>query len=239
MQNVLIVEKDVMQQKILQDHIKLHYSDWDVTCMGDVQEAKSLVRNTLEYGYFTLFLLEMELEGSNAGLNGFDVAEEIRSIPEYLNAPIIFFSSNLDGIQQAISDFHCYNYLVKPYNLDIIDGQIQEMLQTGYLTNNLLNITDISRVRHHILIKDICHVEALSHRVKISTVTEEFISRQIPFLSLKEILASELIPCHRKFLINVEHLVYYDIPRHKTKIHNEIIPVSRTYTKTLIDTLKL
>lgn len=239
MHNILIVEDHKEQNNELCRGIHQAYPNWNISSAYCLEEAKELLSNSLDTNNpYSLFLLDVQLKEEPCDFGGFVLANEIRSQKAYDTVPILFLTSVSDQISYALNNFHCYSYITKPYSTDDILCQIQQMLLTGFLEENSINITDTYRIRHRIIQKDIYYVEAKSHMIIIETLSGSISSRELNFEILKEMLAENFVQCHKKYIINLEHIANYDRQNRYLQLGTHSIPVSRTYKDTLENALR-
>ena len=134
MQKVLIVEDDTIQLNMLYQTIHDAYPSWNIFCVSDYAAADRLILDSLQKSAsFTLFLLDIQLTKDIGNRDGFFLAKEIRQHSAYYQTPILFLTAVSDENYFALSNFHCYNYISKPYTDADIRYQLQQMLMTGYL----------------------------------------------------------------------------------------------------------
>lgn len=239
MNKILIVEDDAVQCHSIREIILQTYPEWDVKCASDYNEAVSLIDRSLERNdYFTLFLLDIQLSKKNDAPDGFSLANKIRNIKEYYRTPLLFLTSVVDKTNYALSNFHCYNYITKPYSDDDILEQINQMMLSGYLINNSLTFRDINHVLYNIVSDDIICVELRSHYVIITTAYGEISTRDYNYSMLCSLLPDNFVTCHRKFIINVNHVTWFDENNRIVKVADKSINVSRTYKNELENKLK-
>lgn len=226
MQHVLIVEDDPVQCNSLVLILSSEYPDWNIEYATSYDVAIKLFLNTSEN--FTLFLLDIQLTSSPEDRSGFLLAEHIRKNHCYFTTPILFLTSITDSGMYALSEFHCYNYITKPYAPSDILFQIKQMLLTGYL-KKALRITDTNRVWHNVFLHEICSVEAKHHSVIITTTRGSIHTRQFTFNTIRDILTEDFLQCHRKYIINTKLITNYDKKNHYVGVGQTSIPVSRRY----------
>ena len=238
MNRILIVEDDEIQRIALQDDIQKHYPSWTIHSAASYDSAQNLLLKSLETKeYYSVFLLDIQLDHTPGDMGGFVIAEQIRSHTPYQKTPILFLTSVTEKTQFALSTYHCYNYITKPFTTEAILEQIRQMLLTGYLEEQFIAITDTDRIGHRIPLKEILYIEAKSHRIVIYTLHEEITSRSSSFSALEEFLSSDFIQCHKKYFINLSYTESYTKTNSYINIHGTILPVSRTYKPALENSL--
>lgn len=233
MQNILIVEDNKTQLGILEDTICTHYPNWNVQITDNFLSAKTMLEHSIETNaLFSLFLFDIQLSLEEGDRGGFFLAKEVRKHASYYRTPILFLTAISDEGAFALSEFHCYNYITKPYTSTDILRQLEQMLITGYLEHSI-EITDTNRIHHKIRISEIYMVESKSHTLTICSKNGNFITRQYSLEKILEILGSDFIQCHRKIIVNKTYITSYDKASQYITVDNTSIPVGRTYIKNL------
>lgn len=233
MQKILIVEDDKIQSEQLYKGILQQYPNWCIVCASDYDSAKTYIENSLMQESFSLFLLDIQLSQTPGDQGGFLLSEIIRSYQQYYSTPILFLTSITDQIQHALHSYHCYNYIQKPYSIDDILFQIHQMMATGMLNLKTLIIRDTCRIRHRLSPDDILYIESKNHTLILMTLQGPLTTREYTLQSLLSELNFDFLRCHRKYIINKNHIRNYDETNRFLTICQFSIPVGRTYQKNL------
>lgn len=233
MHNLLIVEDDISQNKLLVDTMKRAYPQWSVKSATDYPSAKKFIDESLSTGRsFSLFLLDVQLTVEKNDRGGFCLAEEIRKNAIYFKTPILFLTAISDEGIFALSNFHCYNYITKPYSDKDILHQLEQMLITGYLENSI-EITDTNQILHKLLINEIYMVESKSHTLILHTSHGDLVTRNYTLKKMLSVLGSGFLQCHRRILVNKSHIHSYDKTTNYLLVGNSTVSVGRAYKKNL------
>ena len=232
MQNILIVEDNQLQLNMLVNTITNEYPSWTIKCADNYNDALILINKSLsrEAEPFTLFLLDIQLTDYPTDRGGFLLAEEIRKLPAYYRTNILFLTGISDQGGYALSNFHCYNYITKPYTEKDILNQIEQMLITGYLEKSFM-ITDTDKIIHRVKCCDILYVKALRHMKTIYLNGSHICTRAYNLEDLISMADGELIMCHKGYLINPRHISSYDRLTSSVIIKGDSIPVGRKYAE--------
>lgn len=231
MQKVLIIEDDLVQAQSLFDTIKSQYTNWNIDSADTYDKATDLLKKSIEtMEYYTLFLLDIQLSEDSNNRDGFVIAEEIRKYHSYFKTPILFLTVISEESRFALSNYHCYNYISKPYMPHDILIQIEQMLLTGYLENTL-EIVDTCRIRHRIFLNDIQFVESKSHTLYIHTTNATFSTRQYSLEQFVEVLGHPFMRCHKCYIINRKLVDNYDKLSSCVHIMKNMIPIGRKFAK--------
>uniref|UniRef100_UPI002612A906 LytR/AlgR family response regulator transcription factor n=1 Tax=Clostridium sp. TaxID=1506 RepID=UPI002612A906 len=112
--NVLIVEDDLLQRKSLKK--MLQQIDKGINIYESFDKDKALEITSL-YS-IDVFFVDICLSSSS----GVDFAIEIRKIPKYEFSFIIFLTTHAEYLIKAFKEVHCYDYILKPYNMaDVVN----------------------------------------------------------------------------------------------------------------------
>lgn len=228
MQKILIVEDNEEQLKTLHNSIREKYPDWKIQIAENYQTAKELLVVSLQKSsYFTLFLFDIQLSADN-DRDGFTLAKYVRSVLPYFKTPILFLTSITSECNFALSEFHCYNYITKPYTTKTILCQLEQMLFTGYLQNTM-EFSDTNRIRHKLFRHDIFAVEAKSHTIILHTRTGSYTTRDFSLESILPVLGNSFFQCHRRYIVNRQYVQCYDKSSKFLLVEDFQIPVGRSY----------
>ena len=239
MSKLLIVEDDEIQKAALEEGIQTAYPNWSILSANTYEEAfQMLLESIKQQDYFSMFLLDIQLEQKNGDMSGFVLAEHIRSYKQYYKTPIMFLTSIYEKTQFALATYHCYNYITKPYEIDDILYQIEQMIFTGYLEENAITVTDTKRITHRIMQNDIIYIEFKSHQVVLYTTSGVFTTREQSSSEILRQLTGNFTQCHKKYIINLNFVQSYAKTNGYLNVNEFIIPVSRTFKPNIEAVLK-
>lgn len=230
MSYVLIVEDDNVQRSFLEQTIQNEYPNWDIDTAGSLSEASFLLQDA-NHNY-SLFLLDIQLSQDTSDRGGFQLAQQIRNMKPYYKTPILFLTSILTEMKQGLSEFHCYNYITKPYSATDILNQIKHMLFTGILQNTIV-IKDTLHLHHKISLSDVLFLEGKSRLLILYTAVDKLETNDYTLNTILPSLPSQFIQCHRRYIINENYIENYDFTNNFIQINHYSIPIGRTYLKTI------
>ena len=145
-QNILIVEDDKAQNINLNNAINAQYPAWTIDSCYTYDEAlEHIISSVNKNNIYTLFLFDVQLSKEKGNRGGFLLAEELRKLHPYYRTPVLFLTAVSDEGGFALSNYHCYNYISKPYTSQDILIQLEQMLITCYLESTL-DICDSDRI---------------------------------------------------------------------------------------------
>ncbi len=234
MERVLIVEDDVFQKNLLVETIQKHYPSWDVHTATTLREALSSLNQSIHTSKpYSLFLLDIQLSEHHDNRDGFLFAKRIRSSNIYSSTPILFLTILEQHIRYALSNFHCYNYITKPYTPASVILQIQSMQASGFLGKTILTITDSSRMHHYIAQDNIVYFQSNKHTLIIQTTNGTLKARDTSLQSIHQKVGGQFVQCHRRYIINTAYISDYDKTNCFIRIHTHTIPVGRKYKQNI------
>lgn len=228
MQHVLIVEDNNEQRNMLITTIKDKYPSWIIDYVDSYNEAFELIKYSITKTPFDLFLLDVQLTDNTNDRGGFLLAKEIRSIPIYYKTSILFLTGITDSSSFALSNFHCYDYVTKPYTREDILNRLEQLLLTGYLENSF-TISDIDRIIHKVKSSDIIYVHSLGHLKTIYLKNSHICTRSYKFKEIIELSDGELVICHKGYLINPKYITSFDKLTRSVIIDSKSIPIGKKY----------
>ena len=198
------------------------------------------IQESLETGrYFSLFLLDIQLSDDSSNRDGFNIANFLRKQSCYYKTPILFLTSVKSDIKIGLSNFHCYNYITKPYTRAQIINELKHMAITGILTEQSLVVTDTDGIRYYIRLEDLIMVTVKSHVLTLFTTIGKLYTRQYSLRTIQKVLPGDYVKCHKSYLININHVKDYDKTSRYICVGDENVPVSRNYADKLEERLKL
>ncbi len=228
MQKILIVEDDPIQLEMLYKTIHTRYPAWEIKKGSSLEAAQTFLQDSVTTNeYFTLFLLDIQLRKDSGDRSGFQLAQAIRAINVYYKTPILFLTSVSEELSMALTQFHCYNFITKPYQCETVLEQLKQMLLTGYL-QDVLDIADTQRIHHRIQPQDIRYIESRSHTIFIHTIYGCIQTREYSLSAMAERLGTSFIRCHRRYLINPDHMTGFDRSTRYLLADKDTIPVSQS-----------
>lgn len=226
MYQILIVEDDTIQQNALST-ILTHYNENFLICTAsDFNSALDCISNT----HFDIIFLDLKLdEELNTPTNGLQLGIKIRSISGYQFTPIVFITSIPELIQQALNETGCFRYILKPYTDDDIIKCLDNLLHSPLVAPPSFSFTSFYGGKLRIPENSILYFcTAANHRIHIETVDGSYETTDYTLEQLEHLLSYGFFRCHRKYLINLEHITDYDKTRRIVYLNDETIPLGRS-----------
>lgn len=203
MLNVMIVEDILKDAEYLKQIIEEIIDDAVFLICETGEKA-------MEYIYaqkmqIDIFFLDRELPE----MSGFDLAARIRDIKCYIQTPIVFVTGHESDQLNALQEYHCYSYIVKPFNRGTVNKRIGTLLQNIIESKThkplkkgiLIDTVDGSKI---IYADNIIGTEVAGHCCKIYTITGNYEIVRMSLLKIIELVDSKyFIRCHKSFSLNL------------------------------------
>jgi len=239
-QRVLIVEDDDMQRNELIKSLQTLHPPLAIQSAANLDEAESILQESILDGpRLQLFLLDIHLSDDEDMHEGFQLAQMIRSHTAYQMTPLIFLTSNKKQIEFALNNFHCYNYIKKPYDCGEVAKQVQHLLLSHIIQQETFFIRDTRRIAHRVGKDTILFLESDGHTLKIVCLDHTIITRDYTLTSIEAQLGDGFFRCHRKYIVNTRLIENYDSLCSNVQIRNHSIPVGRVYKDKLLESIQL
>lgn len=238
--NILIVEDDPIQQNMLETTIHSQYPSWNICTANTYENAMEKLLISLKTGdYFSLFLLDIQLSETEGDRGGFILATEIRKREPYYMTPLLFLTAISDDNYFALSHYHCYNYIAKPYSQDAILFQLQQMLLTGYLKEISLQIMDVDHIYHTIPLATIESIQSDKHLLTFQLKHGTLKTRAYSLSGIEKKLGKPFMRCHKTAVVNMEYITSFDKKTQSLVVANRHIPVGRKYISDIEATMQM
>ena len=197
---VLILDDDKQILRYYQEIVEGAFDDCEVFTAASGKRALSIVKNNK----IDLMLLDMELDDEKKVL-GLDYANMISCIQPDLDYIII---SGYSNYLEDAGDVEPFYYFMKPVNATFLSRKLMEWellrSKSGVLeqksiklvTDNGMAIVPISHV---------CYIEKMNRKVKIRTISKEYICRD----SIKNMLTKvdgTFYHAHQSYIVNMKHI---------------------------------
>lgn len=158
-----------------------------------------------------LFFLDVDLPG----MDGFQLARNLRGISTYELTPIIFITGYVKNPLPAFGEFHCYDFISKPILIQEFASKVRELIEklqrqndAQYSGRNHLAAFETPLGIRYIPVSEILFAETHRNDAILSLVNG---SLPLPGMSLKEVIRSvddpDFLQCHKSFAVNVRQIM--------------------------------
>lgn len=211
--SILVIEDSNTQRENLVKMIEKEFIDIRIYQSSSITTAMSILKEK----DIKLFFIDINL-GDESGL---ELAKKIRTIPKYKLTGIVFITSQMIHIIEAFKSIHCYDFLVKPYDVSEVKKIIKLFFQEddSYLDEDckfsMINIDNSVAIKvYH---KDILFIEYSSRSCILHTRNDKY---EIKGIGLNKLLQSinddDIIQSHKSYAINIKHIYKVE------KIYNKL-----------------
>lgn len=207
MNHILIVEDNEISRKNLVEVLRENFNDIRIYQAGTGEEANQILRNV----HIDMFFLDIELPDTN----GMKIAETIRSMKEYELAYIIFITTHLSFLPRAVQEYHCYDFIEKPFSRDKVINATDKLLRgisrakvqakkEPYIAIQLKGII------HKVFLKNIFYVESSKRKLNLHTDQGNIVVPNMTFKKALELIENTrvdyFIRTHRSYVVNMNHV---------------------------------
>ena len=206
--NVLIVEDDYNDLKHAKRIVEINFPDVKVYDAGNKKEAL----NELAKHDMNLLLLDVRLPDGT----GFDVARDIRNIPQYRFVHIVYITGEDYDPLETYNTYHCYSFISKPYTEDtmleqlgpLIDELRQEKSENRVPVRCEARAFSTTKGEIIIPVNDILYAELRFRTMVIHTRKGEYQTKRMSLKAFKEYLNDpDFFICHESFIVNMRNVV--------------------------------
>ncbi|PKM93390.1 MAG: DNA-binding response regulator [Firmicutes bacterium HGW-Firmicutes-1] len=202
----------------------------DVITTGYAAKALSMAKNDI----IEMFILDIHLKD----YSGITLAEEIREIEHYTMTPIIFITSIPTHQLNAFIEIHCYDYIIKPFQVDRVKKTISNVIKYGIsnVPTQQLNLI-LKQKGYSISVpqKDIVYIESKNRKLIMVTTKEIFTISTYTLLTIEKELCDRFIRCHKGFIVNESFIYKVDKSQEMIYLTNDYgkIPFGENYREAL------
>ena len=227
MYQVLIVDDCKDQCIALQQILHNYGHNINVDICTDMISAQKIS----EKNKYDFFLLDVRMDPNNTSDDsGLQIALFIRSIPAYEFTPIIFITSVPEKIQEALSSTGCFRYILKPYSESDITTCLDSVLRSPLVPPSLFSFHSFWGGEIHIPEECILYIcPGSHHRLQIYTQNGSYETTDYTMDQLRKLLHNNFYRCHRKYIVNINHITSYDRTRRSLLIGETTIALGRSY----------
>jgi DNA-binding LytR/AlgR family response regulator len=238
--NILILENDCNQLKILSNILKQLDGNYEIYEATNITEALNIaLSETID-----LFYIDINLNNES----GLKFALDIRKNEKYKLTWVIFVTIYKEYMLPAFKKIHCYDYILKPYDIENIQKTTKLLLTDSRAQIAITEvrekfiIVDIKKIQVKIFVSEIIFVEVFIRTSIIHTINGSF---TIDYLSLKKLFGmlndKNILQSHRSYLVNVKYINKIEKTNDKTsyKIYfykiKETALLGLSYKKAVMD----
>lgn len=227
--SVAVCDDNKVFLEILINFIRDKFAKNNVECtVSGFQSGKDFLYMHTEKHYDVVFL-----DIAMPGMNGFDVAKEIRRVSE---KTYIIFVTTETGLVYDSFDFRPFQFIPK---------SSPELLQSrlDYVINKLLLHMNANKSiyfdlpyneKKSLAPNDIIYIKSDSNYLEIITIKEELRIREHIDNVINMVSPDLFVRVHNRYLVNMKHIGKIDYPNSEILMDNgKLINISRAHKKSL------
>ncbi len=145
--------------------------------------------------------------------SGIEFVRKIRDIDTYMMTPVIFITGETAMELYLYRRFHCYSYLVKPFNYDVAREILTEVIRCGVKTESVEKKKVIFNQRGGRFIFQECeivYIEVLRRKIEIQTLDGRYLLSGYSLKEIRMMVSESFVQCHRSILVNREYVKVLD-----------------------------
>lgn len=161
-----------------------------------------------------LFLVDIMLDSSvKNDVSGIVFADKMRQQERYKFVPIVFITALVDQAMVAFHKLHCYGYIEKPFDFNIVRKTISEALQYPIRDEREDKYVYYRKdgILYSIETDKIIYMESVLRVLHVYLVDEEI---EIPYMScsvmLEKLNADDFLQYSRNGILNRKYIDYVD-----------------------------
>lgn len=239
--NILILEDELIQRKILVELIQKVSKEYKIYQSDTVEEGLRIAQEN----EISLFYVDINLRDAS----GLNFAQKIRKISKYRLTWIVFITTHIKYMLEAFKEIHCYDYIMKPYETEQIEELTERLLnekpvnQGNIIFEREYVAFDVSGIILKIFIDEIILVEVRFRTSIIYTKTEKYELRNTSLIKVKEKIKNpNFVQVHRSYLVNLKSIQSIDKTNSTWMIqcekYEERIPIGDKFKVDVINKLK-
>lgn len=236
MKRVLVIEDKEIHRKILIKILEETEEMIEVYEAGTVQEAYKIAMESVINLFLIDIILNTEIRGDISGLK---FAQAIREIPHYAFTPMIFITSLEDPELYAYRDLHCYGYIEKPFDREMVKELIEQALRFPQEKHDNSNVyLRKDGIVYSIKTEEIISIEITRRNIVIHTVKEDVVMAYKTVKQLMNELGTDnFVQCNRGCIINKNYVEYVDSVNRYIKLRGvkEYVEIGRTMKEKVVN----
>lgn len=233
MYDVLILEDNIEELKEIESVVQNIDENISIYSTGYSQDALEVA----EENNIKLFLIDIDLPD----FSGLTFTEYIRQMDRHKLTNIIFISSVDNDKLSIFKNFHCYDYVLKPYDKEYLKELLENIIHYGFNEREKKYIViEYKSFSSRIPVEDIIYIERISRKLHIITKEDEYVISNRTLSSLLEELGDGFIQPYRSIILNIDFISSVDFAGNTIHLKNitEAIPIGRMYKNKLKDMMR-
>ena len=230
LRKVLIVEDIEMEARGLESLLLSVDEELEVFITGYCSEALDICKK----GKISLFLLDVQLND----YSGLKLAQDIRELDQYKLTPIVFITGVLGKELMAFKNYHCYDYILKPFK----KNEVVKVLTTLLFGKGSLD--EVIKIKQRdftyiIRLDELIYAEMLNRKLYIYLKEEELEVSNMIFRDFISQLPENFIQIHRSYIVNKKKVLSISMSLKKVfLINGKSVPIGEKFLFSVMEKLQ-
>lgn len=228
MKKVLILEDKEINRNTLIKILEEVESSLMVYCASGRDEAYRIAMENDISLFLVDIILDTEVRGDVSGLR---FANAIRKIEKYSFTPLIFITSLEDPKMLAYQQLHCYGYIEKPFDENMVKKLVKEALNFPVRESTSEQVFFRNDgIVYSVSEEELIYVEVNRKEISVHTTRENMKIAYRPVHQIMDRLnPNKFVQCNRNSIINKRHIEYVDSVNRYVKLRGveELVEIGR------------
>ena len=222
---IAVCDDDSAARDHISSLIKEQFQNAEIAGFASGEDMLKSQRN------FDICFLDVEMNG----ISGMDAARQIRQGQEEKDSikSIIIFVTGYDKYMNAAFDVSAFHYLLKPVNEEkfrAVFGRALKELSAAEDRSSRYIIIKRLGAQQKVLLKDIYYIESANKKVIVHT-SAGVLTSYGKMEDLEKLAGGGFYRCHRCYLVNMEHIVSYNVSTIQVVNGDKLILAQKKYTE--------
>ncbi|MPW24517.1 response regulator [Alkalibaculum sp. M08DMB] len=230
MKSILVVEDELIVQQGIKKILLSIDSQLNIMTASYGSKALQIAKGN----QILAFLIDIQL----LDYNGLLLAEQIRELDRYKFTPIVFVTAIPTKEIIAYKQFHCYDYIIKPFTEEEIrqtmDPIIKHYMAPVESEKETLQLKQ-GEIIYNYRQQDIIYIESINRKLNITTTREVATFSKYTLNTIEKELSDNFIRCHKGIIINTYYIEKIDMKKMNIYVRNfdQPLPLGRKYVDEL------
>lgn len=216
MKKVVIVEDNSIEADVLEKLVSSIEENLDIAKTGFAEEAFQIA----EKEKVCLFIIDLQLND----YSGMELASKIRELDAHKMTPVVFITGNMSRELFAFKTYHCYDYIIKPYNEEQVTRVLKTILVNSKDDESVLRICT-RPYTYTIKLVDILYVESINRKINVFTCKDSYPVKGKTLTEVYKELGPDFLKVHNSFIINTTKIFKTNYSKREIFIEGKEKPI--------------
>lgn len=197
MKTIVIVEDNKIEAGHIESLLLTIEDNLEIHITGKATTALKLAKKIC----VDIFFIDIQL----IDYDGFKLAQQIRILEHHVLTPIVFITGVKDRELIGYKNYHCYEYIIKPYTKDEFIETISKLLLTVQPKDERLRFKQ-KGYTYIIKLRNIFYIDILKRKITIHTMKGNVSLTNKTLTEIRKMAPKTLIQVHQSFLVNKNYV---------------------------------